>query len=166
MSEAKIVEAERRKQPENRAREEASVLIISISTKTMVELFPAVGNKNLSTPTVIFGRPQPGQSVPEPVSNWLLAVPLRIHKMPGNDKRGKREVARTKCRFNGILAPRQGLLAAWREIDAFEFSAFFRTRRRITLGHQNGIGETKSGKAKEGHNDEENLAEGERLDAD
>ncbi|HEX4639849.1 MAG TPA: hypothetical protein VH252_00595 [Chthoniobacterales bacterium] len=105
--------------------------------------------------------------MPELVSNWLLAVPLlRLHKMPGNDKRGTRELARTKCRFNGILAPRQGLLAAWRKIDAFELPAFFRTRRRITLCHQNGIGETKGGKAKEGHNDEEYLAEGERLDAD
>src|SRR3989440_7240877 len=39
ISEAKMVEAETRKQPENLAKEAVSDLIISISTKTMVELF-------------------------------------------------------------------------------------------------------------------------------
>ena len=56
MSEAKTVEAERRMKPENRAKLEASVLIISISTKTMVELFLALGNKNLRAPSRYFCR--------------------------------------------------------------------------------------------------------------
>src|SRR5438045_1852849 len=43
-------------QPENLAKEEASDLIISISTKTMVELFPALGNKNLRVPCRFFSR--------------------------------------------------------------------------------------------------------------
>lgn len=47
MSEAKAVETDMSKQPDNRAKGEASVLIISISTKTIVELFGAGGNKNL-----------------------------------------------------------------------------------------------------------------------
>ena len=82
------------------------------------------------------------------------------------DKHGKRDLARAKRRFNDIFAPRQGLLAAWREIDALELPALLRMRRRITLCHQNGIGETQGGKAKEGHNDEKYLAECERLDTD
>src|SRR2546421_13045904 len=49
ISDPKTVEADRRTQPENRAKEEASVLIISISTKTRIELSRASGNKNLST---------------------------------------------------------------------------------------------------------------------
>src|SRR2546423_15157802 len=48
ISDPKTVEADRRTQPENRVKEEASVLIISISTKTRIELSRASGNKNLS----------------------------------------------------------------------------------------------------------------------
>ena len=47
MSEARAVEIEKSMQPDNRAKGEASVLIISISTKMMVELFRAGSNKNL-----------------------------------------------------------------------------------------------------------------------
>ena len=47
-------------QPENLANEEVSDLIISISTKTMVDLFLAVGNKNLCRPSRFFGVRYPG----------------------------------------------------------------------------------------------------------
>src|SRR5437899_6713087 len=47
-------------QPENLANEEVSDLIISISTKTMVELFLALGNKNLCLPSRFFGVRYPG----------------------------------------------------------------------------------------------------------
>jgi hypothetical protein len=47
MSEAKTVDAERRMQVTERVKAEVSVLIISISTKTIVGRFPGFGNKNL-----------------------------------------------------------------------------------------------------------------------
>src|SRR5205814_4448428 len=56
MSDAKTVEAETRMQAEDLAKAEASVLIISISTKTIVGLPPLLGNKNLSQPSIFFLR--------------------------------------------------------------------------------------------------------------
>jgi hypothetical protein len=47
ISEAKTVEAEIKRQAEERVKAEASVLIISISTKTIVGLLRRDGNKNL-----------------------------------------------------------------------------------------------------------------------
>jgi hypothetical protein len=47
ISEAKTVEAEIKMQAEDRVKTDASVLIISISTKTIVGLLRLDGNKNL-----------------------------------------------------------------------------------------------------------------------
>src|SRR5882724_12556220 len=59
-------------QPENLANEEVSDLIISISTKTMVDLFLAVGNKNLCRPSRFFGVRYPGSLLPR---NRTIVVP-------------------------------------------------------------------------------------------
>jgi hypothetical protein len=50
-SEAKTLEAVSRRHPDSLASEEASVLIISISTKTIVGGFRFFRNKNLSDPS-------------------------------------------------------------------------------------------------------------------
>jgi hypothetical protein len=50
MSEAKTDDADKTRQADNRAKGEASVLIISISTKTIVGLFLPPCNKNLRQP--------------------------------------------------------------------------------------------------------------------
>ena len=52
MSDAKMVEVERRRQAAERVRAEGSVLIISISTKTIVGLSGRLGNKNLRPPSI------------------------------------------------------------------------------------------------------------------
>src|SRR3954470_14452824 len=54
MSEAKTVDAEIKMQVAERVKAEASVLIISISTKTIVGLFRVFGNKNLRQPSTFF----------------------------------------------------------------------------------------------------------------
>src|SRR4030081_3175249 len=64
ISDAKTVEAETRMQAEDLAKAEASVLIISISTKTRIGLSPLLGNKNLCLARNFF--PGPGPSQPGP----------------------------------------------------------------------------------------------------
>src|SRR5256885_2745084 len=59
MSDAKMVEAETRMQAEDLAKAEASVLIISISTKTRIGLFPLLSNKNLCPASNFFPGPSP-----------------------------------------------------------------------------------------------------------
>jgi hypothetical protein len=54
ISEAKTVEAEIKMQAEERVKAEASVLIISISTKTIVGLLRRDSNKNLRPATKFF----------------------------------------------------------------------------------------------------------------
>ena len=92
--------------------------------------------------------------------------PLGINKMPGNYKPRESGFGWAKSWLSVLLTPRQRFALAKRQIHAFEVVAFFQGRGRVTLCHQNRIRETEGGKAKEGRNDEEDLAEGKRLDAD
>jgi hypothetical protein len=68
ISEAKTVEAEIKMQAEERVKTEASVLIISISTKKMVELLRDDGNKNLRLAKKFF--------LPRPILYLLLGGAL------------------------------------------------------------------------------------------
>src|SRR5437773_423559 len=100
ISDAKRVEAETRMQAEDLAKAEASVFIISISTKTIVGLPPLLGNKNLSPPSIFFlrerrclrkrngTRPHPGKNTLEP--NKPSAGFLRKSRSIGDGNRAAR----------------------------------------------------------------------------
>ena len=91
MSDAKTVEAETKMQAEDLAKAEASVLIISISTKTRIGLFPLLGNKNLCPPRNIFRGPDSDRSEPPlpPIVPRPATVPSDF--LPGREDWRNRE---------------------------------------------------------------------------
>jgi hypothetical protein len=137
----------------------------------MVELFPALGNKNLSGQRDIFA---PAVSQRNPLPRFLsilnvgqLSSPLAVDETPQNDKGRKATLNGERWIGCTLAVGWEGLLPPRRQIDPFDVveRAKIRIGVGITLGDENGIGQAECRKTKKGGDDEENFAKSKRMDA-